>query len=194
MTDAGLRALGGLGGGPVRLTVADAPAVTGAGVFSLKRLRGLKFVRCGLTDDGLAAVAVLPDLRELMVSAPTGGGLTDAVWERLSWSRSLFDLNFEDAPVGGPGLAAVRFLSPPHDAPQRVQLILKRVGLTDAILRGLPPLPDVRELSLAGDPITADRVLAFLANQPQIEELSVSDCPAATGDGPARIAAALERR
>lgn len=70
---------------------------------------------------------------------------------------------------------------------------LQEVGLTDELLRTLPTLR-VGRLYLKGDPVTADAVVAFIECQPNVREVRANNCPAARGDGPARIAAALEGR
>ncbi len=72
-------------------------------------------------------------------------------------------------------------------------LTLDHVGLTDATLSDLRELP-INRLVLRRDPITADAVVRLARSLPRPFHVSVWDCPAAAGDGPARIRAALENR
>ena len=81
----------------------------------------------------------------------------------------------------------------PRRGPPAFELTLGDVGLTDDLLQSLPVLP-IGELRLSEDPVTADGVIAFIARQPHLRRVYVWDCPAAAGDGPARIAAALAGR
>ena len=83
--------------------------------------------------------------------------MTDAIFTELSWVRSLRSLSAEDAPFGGPGLAA-----------------LADVSLDSEGSPGRRPGPSQR----------LDRAGRF----------GVRDCPAAGGDGPARIAAPAGRK
>ena len=84
-----------------------------------------------------------------------------------------------------------RTVEVPSVAPLTVELY--SVGLTEDVLAGLPPLP-ITDLTLWGDPLGADAVAAFVQAQPHLRRVTVGGCPAATGDGPARIAAALADR
>ena len=70
---------------------------------------------------------------------------------------------------------------------------LRGVGLWGDLLRDLP-VSEVRSVEFVRDPLTADAPLAFIARQPHVRDVTVRDCPSATGDGPARIAAALAGR
>ena len=195
VTDAGLAALAGCDDLFI-LNVTGGPS-TGTGVGSLRELPALKFVGLGAdgtTDAGVAAVARLPELCSLSITA---GHVTDRLFRELTACEGLIQLWVEDVPVAGPGLAALAALRPPMDEPGDLyssdgcSLKLARIRLTDEILAGLPTLPAIDFVTLTGDPITADGVTAFLENQPQVWRCEVADCPAARGDGPARIRAAL---
>ena len=156
------------------------------------QIRSLTLASCEITDDGVAAIADMPDLERLWIA---GGRVTDGCLSDLKYCDTLTSLQLQDVPVGSAKLGELADFRPgPTNRQGKLRLTLNGVGLTDAILAGLPPLPHVRSVQFRNDPIGLGAVLDFIGDQPQLESVSVQSCPAATGDGPARIAAALAGR
>ncbi len=201
------------------LIVASGPA-TGTGLAALSECESLTILVLSngrTTDAAGPALAALPNLAQLSLyggrsagtwgSGPVGApadatapDISDAIWASLAEGERLQSIEVRGLPVAGPGLAALqrsrgamRGLTDESKRWALLGLSLHETGLTDETLRGLPALP-IRSLSLYGDPITADAVVSFAERQPTLNWVTVQSCPAAGGDGPARIDAALAGR
>lgn len=159
-------------------------ACTGAGVAPLKSLTGVAFLGCsGLTGKGVAALAALPRLRELVLSQSQVDdfvGLTAALRGMPALTTLLVrSEHFPDAAL--PGLVHAKLR----------HLLLLDTPVTGAGLAALANLPSLGELQLAGTKV-GDGDIASLALLTNLQTLVVQN-GAFTKDGVAALHEALPK-
>ncbi len=120
---------------PDRMLIRHGTATgTGFGAFGGKVPKVIWFQNGKLTDEGVRAIVSRPGLERLVAETLRDGthaGLTDAVWRPLATVPTLRRVDFEDAPVAGPGLANLAA----HEGPREPDGGQDRVTLAEALLR-----------------------------------------------------------
>jgi len=162
----------------------DLAELAAMGLGSLPDLCELRLRRSRVTDDGLVALASLPNLKRISLGRAT----TDAGMSHLDGFASLEFLDLTSTRVTGaglrsachlPALASLRLqrtritsddLAQLKAFPQLICLDLSDTPITDAGLVHLKELPNLSSLALVGTPIT-DAGLKHLAEVPRLRWL-----------------------
>jgi hypothetical protein len=132
-------------------------------ITTLPWLESLKFYR--MTDRGLAAVAGLPDLRQLALD---GSEVTDAGLSRLSGLTRLKDLSLHACPVTDNGVKHLSNLA----ALEALTLTGCR-AITDRGVAVLASMPNLHSIGLEGCWRITDRGVGALAGMPSLTYLSL---------------------
>jgi Leucine-rich repeat (LRR) protein len=118
----------------------------------------------GITDSGLASLAILKRLRYLSLSKSR---ITDSGLAALEDLRDLEYLHLDEAPIAGPGLVHLRGLS------RLRSLSLTNTKLDEAGLANLPELDQLRTLMLQQTRI-GDASLSRIVHSKQLDYLNIS--------------------
>lgn len=159
----------------------------------LPKLRRIYLRDLAITDNGLAVLAQMPQVEELLLTSDSNKpGLTDACFRHIGRLPRLRQLHLDQMRVTGAGLAMIRepdWLSDlsiensPVSAEGLKNLsrfpVLRRLGLwgstvTDEALESVGQCQSLREIDLYSTPIT-DKGIKHLTTLGSLEELRLTD-------------------